>query len=244
MRRRRDRFCQQQRCGAGKNPHAGQARGLAEMERDHGSLLGFDGQFRRPSGITLTPYLFQHSAKGCHRNSKRKLGGTWRQKRIPNWRARRDSSYPCFRPNDLTTASASRSPDSQAPPTVPQSVSCARLPFDSGRVDQSRDLRDGPEPDVRAPLRTARVWARPIVIKAGYIRREAQHGILGGSRRDGQPRRTQDPSGVCGRSDCGSILAHARDDKRSDYDSIPARARAPAQADCSYESERQPYCRS
>jgi hypothetical protein len=30
-------------------------------------------------GITVTPYLFQHSAKGCYHNSKRKIGGIRRR---------------------------------------------------------------------------------------------------------------------------------------------------------------------
>jgi hypothetical protein len=100
-------------------------------------------------------------------------------------------------------------------------------------------------PDVRAPLVAARVWVPPIVIKAGYIRREAQHGRWGGSRQGGHLRRTDQASGGwCGRSDCASILAHGRDDRRSDCESIPPRARAPAQADCSYGSEHWPYCQS
>ncbi len=98
-------------------------------------------------------------------------------------------------------------------------------PLTAAEERTSPEVRDAPEPDVRAPLLTARAWGRPIVIKAGDIRREAQHGILGGSRQDGQPGRNPDPSVVGGRSDCGLILAHARDDKRSDCDSIPTRAR-------------------
>src|SRR5580704_7291500 len=45
--------------------------------------------------------------------------------------------YPGFFPNDFTAASAARSPDSQAPPTVPQSVSCAASP-----ANQMRSLTD------------------------------------------------------------------------------------------------------
>lgn len=87
------------------------------------------------------------------------------------------------------------------------------------------DFREVPEPDVRAPFVTARVWVPPIVIKAGYIRREAQHGTRGGSRQGGHSRRTDQASGgCCGQSDCGSILAHGPDDKQSGCDSIPVRA--------------------
>jgi hypothetical protein len=31
------------------------------------------------TGITGTAYPFQYSAKSCHRNSKRKIGGIWRR---------------------------------------------------------------------------------------------------------------------------------------------------------------------
>src|SRR6266511_4750495 len=52
------------------------------------------------------------------------------------------------RPSSRTTASAARSPDSQAPPTVPQSVSCAASPAKKMRLlsGSIRILRDGCPP--------------------------------------------------------------------------------------------------
>jgi hypothetical protein len=39
-------------------------------------------------GISVTPYLFKHSAK----RPKRKIDGIWRRLRIPKWRATVDES--------------------------------------------------------------------------------------------------------------------------------------------------------
>jgi hypothetical protein len=64
---------------------------------------------------------------------------------IVMWHSKGDLNYPGLLPNDFTTASAARSPDSQAPPTVPHRVSCAASPANQMRsfTDSISTLRDG-----------------------------------------------------------------------------------------------------